>query len=157
MEQKSAEELTELFDHELQTEQAFKNKINNLIAEHQYKKFKELIDKDIIKCNPQYDFPNPLTLNSISVGLSKGLYIEEGDMNDFEYNVIKAIANLDNIHFWHRNPERGQGFFINGFINHYPDFIIRTRKGKIIVVETKGDDRDNSDSRKKNRVGQVLG
>ncbi|MGM9819046.1 MAG: DEAD/DEAH box helicase [Paludibacteraceae bacterium] len=153
LEQKSAEELTELFDHELQTEQAFKNKILNLIAEHQYKKFKELIDKDIIKCKPQYDFPDQLTLNKKSMGLSKGLYIEEGDMNNFEYQVISTIVNLENIHFWHRNPERGQGFCINGFINHYPDFIIRTRKGKIIVVETKGDDRDNTDSRNKLELG----
>lgn len=154
LQQKSAEELTELFDHELQTEQTFKNKINNLIAEHQHRKFKELIDKDIIKCKPQYTFPAQLTLNKKSIGLSKGLYIEEGDMNDFEYKVISTIANLDNVLFWHRNPERGQGFCINGFINHYPDFIVRTKKEKTIVVEAKGDDRDNTDSRNKLDLGK---
>ncbi len=57
--------------------------------------------------------------------------------------------------FWHRNPERGKGFCIHGFINHYPDFIVRTRSGKTILVETKGDDRDNSDSRNKLELGKT--
>jgi type III restriction enzyme len=39
-------------------------------------------------------------------------------------------------------------------LNHYPDFIIKTKNGKIVLVETKGDDRDNSDSSKKIRLGE---
>ncbi len=27
---------------------------------------------------------------------------------------------------------------INGIINHYPDFIVRTSSGKIVIIETKG-------------------
>ena len=61
---------------------------------------------------------------------------------------ILNIANLPNIRFWHRNIEKS-GFRINGFINHYPDFIVRTVSGKIIILETKEDDRDNSDSVRK--------
>lgn len=40
--------------------------------------------------------------------------------------------------YWHRNLSRGKGFFINGHIHHYPDFIIVTNKHNVIVVETKG-------------------
>lgn len=55
-------------------------------------------------------------------------------------NTTKAICN--------------KGFAINGFkSNHYPDFIIGTQSGKVIIVETKGDDRDNSDSEAKCRLG----
>ena len=53
-----------------------------------------------------------MTLRTISKGLSKGLYTEEGDMNDWEYKVINAVAALGNVLFWHRNPERGVGFGI---------------------------------------------
>ena len=67
--------------------------------------------------------------------------------------MIQAIAGLDNVVWWHRNIER-TGFCLNGSINHYPDFIIRTEAGKIILVETKGDDRDNSDSQCKVRLGR---
>lgn len=58
------------------------------------------------------------------------------------------------IQFWHRNIEKS-GFRINGFINHYPDFIIRTVSGKIIILETKGDDRDNSDSVRKLKLSNA--
>ena len=57
--------------------------------------------------------------------------------------------------FWHRNLGRGKGFAINRFKNnHYPDFIIVTKHGKTILLETKGNDRDNSDSEAKNRLGE---
>lgn len=150
---KSDEEIMDLLDNEYQTVKTFKTKIDALIAEHQKKKFKELLDKGLIKVDCPYTLPEQMSLSKTSIGLSKGLYTEEGDINDFEYRTISAIANLDNVLFWHRNPERGSGFCINGFINHYPDFIIRTKNGKTILVETKGDDRDNSDSRNKIELG----
>ena len=66
---------------------------------------------------------------------------------------MKLIVGLGNIQWWHRIIER-KGFRINGFTNHYPDFVIRTKSGKIIMLETKGDDRDNSDSKRKLKLGR---
>lgn len=43
---------------------------------------------------------------------------------------------------------------MNGFIHHYPDFVVKTKSGKILVVESKGDDRDNSDSKAKLKLGK---
>lgn len=40
-----------------------------------------------------------------------------------------------------------------GFLNHYPDFIMKTRAGRIIALETNGDDRDNTDSEVKLKLG----
>ncbi|MBP5419893.1 MAG: hypothetical protein J6Y72_08815, partial [Bacteroidales bacterium] len=152
---KSDEELMDLFNKEIIVAQAFKQKIDSLTSEYQYHKFKRLLDESKIKCLSRYAFPKKLTIIKKVMGLSKGLYTEEGDMNDFEYKVINSVANLDNVMFWHRNPERGQGFCINGFLNHYPDFIIRTNNGHIVLLETKGDDRDNSDSRQKLELGKT--
>jgi type III restriction enzyme len=65
------------------------------------------------------------------------------------------IASLDNVLFWHRNLEKGKGFALNGFQNnHYPDFIIYTKNGNLILLETKGDVYDNDDSRAKNVLGK---
>lgn len=147
------EQIADLANYHFQTVKAVKDKINSLLINYREIKFKEWLDKGQIKCEPTYVFPQKITLKSVSKGLSKGLYSEEGDMNDFEYRVINAIANLDNVLFWHRNSERGTGFCINGFINHYPDFIVKLKSGFTIIVETKGDDRDNSDSRKKINLG----
>ena len=57
---------------------------------------------------------------------------------------------MENIAFWTRNIER-KGFKINGFINHYPDFIIETKSGKTILLETKG---DHLDAEQKIRLGR---
>jgi len=63
---------------------------------------------------------------------------------------------MENVVFWHRNLTIGKGFLINGFSsNHYPDFILYTEKGNIVIIETKGNDRDNDDSRDKNRLGKT--
>ncbi|WP_302588733.1 hypothetical protein [Alistipes senegalensis] len=86
--------------------------------------------------------------------MAKGLYTEKESINGFEYDVINAVANLDNVLFWHRNPSR-MGFCINGYINHYPDFIVQLESGIIVLLEMKGDDRDNSDSRAKVELGRT--
>ncbi len=75
-------------------------------------------------------------------------------MNSFEERVINEISNLSNIAFWTRNISKKQ-FKINGFKNHYPDFIIYTKAEKTILLESKGDDRDNSDSEAKICLGKT--
>ena len=75
-------------------------------------------------------------------------------MNRFESSVAMYVSQLPNVVFWHRNLERGYGFNINGFINHYPDFIILTEKGNIVLVETKGAQLANADSKDKLYLGQ---
>lgn len=137
-----------------ETTDIVKQKIQSLLAAHQEKVFNDLLDVGEIKCGMPYEFPLRITHKKTAIGLYKGLYAEEdGDINDFEHKVINAVANLDNVVFWHRNPERSKGFFINGYINHYPDFIICLKSGMIVVIETKGDDRDNTDSKRKVELG----
>ena len=102
-----------------------------------------------------YKLPNRIQLNRISPGLLKGLYREEGDMNDFEVGIITAVGNLENVHYWHRNPERGRSFCINGFINHYPDFIVKMKSGRIVLIEAKGKQLKNDDSRDKLELGKA--
>ena len=72
-------------------------------------------------------------------------------MNGFEESVINEIGNMANIAFWTRNNEK-KGFKINGFINHYPDFIIQTKSNKTIILETKG---DHLDAEQKIRLGEL--
>ena len=147
-------ELSEMMAFEYETANAFKSKIRSQLALYREKKFNEMIDTGEIRCAMPYHFPEHINSRTSSQSAFKGLYTEEeGNMNDFEYRVINAVANLDNVRFWHRNPERS-GFAINGFINHYPDFIVHLGSGRTVLIETKGDDRDNSNSRLKIALGQ---
>ncbi len=151
-----SEQLGELVDNELDTQDRFRQHIDALLVEHQEKCFKKQLDISAITCEPTYSFPRRMTYKKIAIGLRKGLYEEEdGDINNFEYDVIKEVINLDNVAFWHRNPDRTNGFGINGYINHYPDFIVGLKSGRIVMLETKGGDRDNSDSRRKLELGKL--
>ncbi|MDY0410135.1 hypothetical protein [Paracerasibacillus soli] len=131
-----------------------KKKINGLLEEYLEQKFNQLIEQGDILCKPNYKLKEYISpLKSIST-LPKSLYEEEGDMNNFEHRVINEIISLDNIKWWHRNIDR-KGFKINGFINHYPDFIVMTNSGKLILMETKGDHLENAESKQKVRLGRT--
>jgi type III restriction enzyme len=132
-----------------------KQKITTLADAHAHKEFIDLLDIDKIPVQPSFSFPEIITPSANAPALPKSLYGTEASMGYFESRVINDIANLENIQWWHRNLSRGKGFRINGFLNHYPDFIVRTKAGKIIIVETKGDDRDNSDSELKLKLGKL--
>ena len=93
---------------------------------------------------------------NLGSSIGNSLYEREGKMNGFEEKVIMDIGTSKNIAFWHRNLGRSKGFCINGFkSNHYPDFILFTKSGKIILLETKGDHLDGSNSAAKCRLGNA--
>ena len=46
-------------------------------------------------------------------------------------------------------------FALNGYLNHYADFIIETNGSNIILVETKGEHLDGDDTKKKLELGTL--
>lgn len=151
------EQITELVNNDFIYFQRIKNKINELSTNYSKRKFLSLLDSNDIITKPSFSFPEYITLtNKESIPIGKSLYQSEDTMNGFEMDMVLNVASLDNIVFWHRNLSRGKGFYINGSAsNHYPDFIVFTKKGNVVIIETKGDDRNNEDSREKNRLGKL--
>lgn len=108
-----------------------------------------------ITITPDYAFPSLVYLPNPLTTLDRTLYeAEDGGMNELELQMADALANCEGIIWWHRVVERRNGeFYINGFINHYPDFLAMTRSGRLFVIETKGEQLKNDDSRDKLRLG----
>ncbi|MGM1019018.1 MAG: DEAD/DEAH box helicase [Bacillota bacterium] len=130
-----------------------KKKILSLQDDYFEKQFGKMIEEGKIICKDNYSFKDEISpLNSIS-NISKSLYVEEDDINNFEYKVITEIVSLDNVKWWHRNIEK-RGFCINGFINHYPDVIMMTNRGNLVVIEIKGDHLENTESKQKVKLGR---
>ena len=116
-----------------------------------------MLETGDIVCVPDqgYCFPEMLTPFCANDSLSKTLYeAESDDMNDFEYETIQQVAALDNVVWWHRIIDR-RGFCLNGAINHFPDFVVYTRRGTIILIETKGDHLINDDTKHKLHLGRA--
>jgi type III restriction enzyme len=132
-----------------------KDKVHSLANEYAAKEFGNWLTTQKIKLRPSFSLPETIAPSENAPAISKSLYVTEGSVNNLESKVIRGVAELENIVWWHRNLERGKGFLLNGFLNHYPDFIVLTESKNIIVVETKGDDRDNSDSKDKLKLGKI--
>jgi type III restriction enzyme len=149
------EQLQDCLERDVSYVRKIKQKIEMVADAHAYKVFNDLLDIDRIVVRPSFNFPEIITPSANAPSLPKSLYSTEASVGDFEGRVINAVANLESVLWWHRNLSRGKGFRINGFINHYPDFILKMKSGRIIVLETKGDDRDNSDSEMKLKLGRL--
>lgn len=150
----NSEKIAEISHDEYFYSTLIKNKIHSLTDKYAERQFITLLDKGAVVCQDSFEFHKKISPKNTVQGITKNLYVEEGEMNDFEKKVINEVANLDSVVFWHRNLERGKGFQLNGFINHYPDFIVKMKNGKIILIETKGDHLDGSDSSQKIRLGE---
>ena len=132
-----------------------KEKIKTLREAYMQERFYDLIERDRVFTEGTYTFPMVITPSESTDKVPKSLYEAEWDkMNNFEHRTLDVIAGCDGVLWWHRIIEKN-GFHINGFINHYPDFIVMMKSGKIVLVEAKGDDRDNGDSRTKLKLGQT--
>ena len=129
-------------------------KIKSLEDAYREKQFDRWLDSGRIVCRESYALPNVITPADTTDSIPKSLYeAEKDDMNNGEHDLIDAVVGLSNIKWWHRIIER-KGFRLNGYINHYPDFMVMTNSGKLVLIEYKGDDRDNSDSERKLRLGR---
>jgi type III restriction enzyme len=150
----NSEQLRDIIVRKLSYAEKIKNKIKQHADNYAESRFNDLLKIGKVYTKESWRFPEMIVPGVLGNSITKSLYEREGSMNNFESTAITAIAALPNITFWHRNLSRGKGFCINGYkSNHYPDFIVGTRSGKIILIETKGDDRDNSDSLAKCRLG----
>lgn len=130
-------------------------KIESLLSDYRESRFFDQIEARDILCQPMFELPKAITPTDILDGLEKSLYEREAAVNSTERKIIEEIAALENVKWWHRIVEsKPYSFNINGFITHYPDFFVMTQKRTLVVVEVKGDDRDNSDSERKLRLGR---
>ena len=130
------------------------DKIKGLEEAYREDKFNRWLDAGKIVCRDSYEFPAVITPADTTDAIPNSLYeAEKDDMNNGEHELIDAVVALGNVKWWHRIIER-KGFRLNGYINHYPDFIVMTKSGKLVLIEYKGDDRDNSDSKRKLNLGR---
>ncbi|TPE41503.1 DEAD/DEAH box helicase [Pontibacter mangrovi] len=150
----TTEQLRDFLSRKYSYTDKIKKKIRSLADAYAEQRFNEQLKIGKITAAANWKFPVTLVPGALGAPVASSLYEREGSMNNFEQSSIMELSGLPNVLFWHRNLGRGKGFAINGFkSNHYPDFILYTKSGRVILLETKGDDRDNSDSEAKCRLG----
>lgn len=131
-----------------------RNKIDTLLTQHYMDTFHQWIETEKVICSPHYQLPSVIHPANSTSFLGGSLYQAEADMNELEQDLVMELTALSNVRWWHRNISR-QGFCINGFIHHYPDIMVMTESGKVILVETKGGHLKNDDSQDKIELGKA--
>ncbi len=127
-------------------------KVDALLAAHRAKQFELWLEQGKIICSPSYTLPPYISPTNVTSRYPKSLYSSEEDMNELERKTVFALSSMENMKWWHRNISR-LGFMINGAVHAYPDLIVMTESGKILLVETKGDHLENAESKEKAKTG----
>ncbi len=110
------------------------------------KAYKNLLTKKKLVAAPFESYPATIALKSpVPKVFNKNLYERIDSINGEERGFVERIdlGALDNIEFWVRNREKVDPFYIQGWRKgkFYPDFVAVTKKGNIVALEWKGEDR----------------
>lgn len=132
---------------------AIEKKVKKLLHEYATEQFTLWLEQERISCEPTYNFSKMIAPAKTIASIPKSLYEEEEQFdNEYERKVVWELSALPNIKWWHRNISR-KGFAINGAVTAYPDLIVMTESGKVLLIETKGDQLENSESKVKAETG----
>ena len=148
------EQLLTFQEHPHAVASKVKQKIDGLLEAHKIKRFYEDSETRRIDVQPLFAFPKAIQPIHASSLIGRSLYEAEDKMNSFELELAGRFSGMDNVRWWHRVIER-KGFCLNGPFNHYPDFVVMTTNGTIVVVETKGEHLKNDDSNRKIKLGRA--
>lgn len=104
-------------------------------------RFRTLVGDGGVRIAPEYRLPESFVQASPMTSYDKGLYeAEDGRVDGVERRMVDLLANSPRVVWWHRVVERKPGeFSINGFVNHYPDFLALRDDGVLMAIETKGE------------------
>ncbi len=123
--------------------------ITDILEAHTKKVFVDLLAKKKLVVTPFDSYPATIALKSPAHHVfNKNLYERVDAVNGEESGFMERIdlGALDNVEFWVRNREKVDPFYIQGWKKgkFYPDFVAVTKKGGIVALEWKGEDRLNN-------------
>ena len=154
-----ADRLADMEENFLAYSEKVAARIKTLLESWYEKRFTDLLTAQDIFVDFTFAYAEKAIVPGNRSEWKKMLYTGEGKMNSFEQSLIEEVCGMDNILWWHRNgdnPYDKNAWCINGFLNHYPDFIVMTKKGHLVAVETKGEQLGNEDNFAKARLGYLL-
>jgi len=119
-------------------------------------RFRMLVEMDQLRCWEHYPIPKKIRVENPVSRYGKSLYEKENSLVGDEPEFVERLTGLDNVLWWHKNPEYWGFTLRTQLFPHYPDLIVRTTKKYIILVEVKGEHLlRNYDTVRKMELGDV--
>ncbi|AZN37490.1 DEAD/DEAH box helicase [Iodobacter ciconiae] len=154
LENLTSSQLDDVLEQQQAYVESIKTRIKQEMAAWSLKCFQQWIARGEIETRPEHALPTSIHPAQVLSPCENTLYLREERGNSLENKMSELLAGLDNVAWWHRNSFGKTGFMLNGPVqHHYPDFIVRLKNGRLLLIETKGGDRDNSDSSAKIALG----
>jgi len=150
-----AAELDDVLEQQHAFVEAVRKRVRLEMSRHRRKTFAQWVRTDEVFTAGGYPFPKEIHPAELYTASANTLYEREerARSTDLEGRMSDWLASQENILWWHRNHQT-RGFCLNGPINHYPDFIVRTKSGITVLVETKGEHLKNDESDAKVELGK---
>ena len=139
----------------------FNEIIHSILENYSKSQFEKALNKKKVSLKQFDSFPDKITLKkSVPQEFNKNYYDKVDKLNGEELSFLQRLDldTLPNIKFWVRNREKVDPFYIQGWKKNkfYPDFIAVTKKGVVIALEWKGEDRvSNEDTAYKVEIGEL--
>jgi len=135
--------------------------INDILEAYAKNNFDQFLTKGEISTGAYDAFPETITVSEqVPQEFNKNYYKKVDKLNKEELAFVERLDldGLPNIEFWVRNREKVDPFYIQGWKRNkfYPDFIAVTKKGAVIALEWKGEDRvSNEDTEYKDAIARI--
>ncbi len=135
--------------------------IIDLLERYAKERFDTFLQKKKISTKLFNAFPDTITLKqSIPQEFNKNYYEKVDKLNGEELAFLQRLdlGAIPNVKYWVRNREKVDPFYIQGWRKNkfYPDFVAVTKRGVVIALEWKGEDRlSNEDTTYKVEIGEV--
>lgn len=159
--QLKARTLTELTVNRYAFAERLREVIENLLEKYAKERFDTFLQKKKIGTKQFDAFPNVIALKqSVPQEFNKNYYEKIDKLNSEELEFVRRLDldTLPNIKYWVRNREKTDPFYIQVWKRgkFYPDFIAVTKKGNILALEWKGEDRvSNEDTEYKVSIAEI--
>lgn len=159
MDLSKAETVEELSLNRFRLRERIQEEIQIIIAAYAKGQFDKLLAKRQIDTKSAFYSPGEqiLIARLSPEHFQKHLFERAGQMNGEETEFALRVDGLENIEWWYRSREK-EDFYLQGWKSgkFYPDFIIKTKSGKYILAEYKGEDRmTNEDTLYKQELGNL--
>lgn len=151
--------IEELSINRFRLKEELRGVVLGIILKHAKTQFDNLMKTNEITTSvASFQTPKTISISRPSnEHFQKHLFEKAGNMNGEETDFAFRLDGLDNIAWWYRSREK-EDLYLQGWKpgKFYPDFIVKTKSGKYILAEYKGEDRlSNEDTAYKVELGEL--
>jgi type III restriction enzyme len=138
-----------------------KDKIDEITNSYAKKRWDYFVKNDKISINNRIFSTLPDSIEDVKVTIDdfeRFIYDKCPILNGEERTFALKVDGCSKVEWWARNVEKKpNAFYLHGYLGgkFYPDFVVKTKDGRLFLVEYKGKQLDNKETAYKKDIGEI--